>query len=209
MGEFSLALLTLAGCVFAASAAAKIRSRPAYRWFSAGLRETGLVPERLLPRAAAVLCAAEAVTGAGLIGAAVATAAGWPGGIVVAETAPATAAVLTGVLAVGVAAVIRRGTQARCACFGAGPRRPLGREHLARNLCLLAVLGADMAAASFGQRPAPAAAIVAAAAGVTASLLFIRWDDLVELFAPMPRSYIRSRPAADTPAVRQTDRAHR
>jgi hypothetical protein len=188
MGEFSLALLALAGCVFAVSAAAKMRSRSAYRSFRTGLRETGLVPERQLPRTAAVLCAAEAVTGAGLIAAAVSTAAAGPGASTVAETALAAAAVLTSVLAAGIATVIRRGTQARCACFGAGSGRPLGRVHLIRNLCLLAVLAAGMAASSLSQRPAPAGAIVAAAAGVTAALLFIRWDDLVELFAPMPGS---------------------
>ena len=49
LSEFSVAILILAACVFAASAAAKLHSRAAYRSFRAGLRETALMPERLLP----------------------------------------------------------------------------------------------------------------------------------------------------------------
>ncbi len=68
MDELSIGVLCLAGCVFAASVAAKLRSRPAYRSFRAGLGDTALVPGRLLPAVSAALCAAEAAIAAVLAG---------------------------------------------------------------------------------------------------------------------------------------------
>ena len=109
--------------------------------FRDGLRETGLVPGRLLPFTAAALCWVEAVTGAGLLAAAALTAVAASGAAPLAETVLAIAAWLTGVLAAGVAS--RRGSQARCACFGAVTSRPLNRAHLLRNLSLLAVVCAS------------------------------------------------------------------
>lgn len=201
MDDFSIAVLSLAGCVFAVSAAGKLRGRRAYRSFRDGLRETGLVPGRLLPTIAAVLCGAEAVIAATLITAGALTATATPGAKLLAESALAAAATLTAVLAAGVAAVVRRGTKARCACFGAGAGRPIGRAHLVRNLILLAVICAGLAAVMLTHgRPALAAAAVAAAAGVLAALVFIRWEDLTELFAPIPQ------PLAGTPGVRRSGR---
>ena len=51
VSEFSIVVLSLAGCVFAASAAAKLNGRLAYRSLRDGLGETGLIPARLLPAA--------------------------------------------------------------------------------------------------------------------------------------------------------------
>ena len=146
MAEFSVAILCLAGWVFAASAAMKLRSRWAYSSFRDGLRETGLVPGRLLPSIAAVLCWVEVAVAAGLLGAAALTAVAVSGAVPFAESVLGVAAGLTGVLAVGVAVVIRRGAHARCVCFGAGSSRPLGRAHLARNLSLMAVVCAGLGA---------------------------------------------------------------
>ena len=75
MSDFSVAVLCLAGCVFAVSAVAKLRNRPAYRSFREGLRETALVPESLLSATAAVLLGAEAVIAVSLLTVAVLTAA--------------------------------------------------------------------------------------------------------------------------------------
>lgn len=202
MGDFSIAVLSLAGCVFAASAAAKLHSPRAYRAFREGLRETGVAPGRLLPAITAALCAAEAIIAACLLTAGVLTAAAAPGAIVLAEAALAAAAGLTMVLMAAVAAVIRRGTEARCPCFGAGPSRPLGRVHLVRNLSLLAVVGAGLAGAMLAHgRPALAGMVVAAAAGALAALVFIRWEDLAELFAPIPRT-LAGAPAIQRPSRR-------
>ena len=49
MDDVLIALLCLTGCVFGTSSGAKLRGRTAYRAFRAGLGETGLVPDRLLP----------------------------------------------------------------------------------------------------------------------------------------------------------------
>jgi len=47
MGDFSIAALSLVGCVLAASAVTKLRSPRAYRAFREGLRETGVAPGRV------------------------------------------------------------------------------------------------------------------------------------------------------------------
>lgn len=202
MGEFSIAVLSLAGCVFAASAAAKFHSRQAYPSFRDGLSETRLFPGRLLSAAAASLSGAEAVIAAGLLAAAALTAAAAPSAAWITESALAAAAVLAATLVAGVAVVLRLGIHARCACFGAHASRPLGRVHLARNLSLLVVICAGSAGVPLAHgRPAPAGAVLAAAAGAVAALVFIRWEDLAELFAPIP-------PSMAAPAVRRPDRRH-
>lgn len=187
MSEFSVTVLILATCVFAASATAKLRSRAAYRSFRAGLRETALMSERLLPTAVAVLPGAEAVTAVGLATAAVLVVTAGTGANPAAEAALTVACLLTAALTAGVTLVIRRGTQARCACFGAGSTRPLGGAHLFRNLALLAVLAGGLASNPLGHgHPGPVGTLVAVTVGAVAALLFIRWEDLAELFAPIP-----------------------
>lgn len=187
MSEFSVAILILAACVFAASATAKLRSRAAYRTFRAGLRETALMPERLLPAAAAALPGAEAVTAAGLVTAAVLVATAGTGANPAAEAVLTVACLLTAALTAGVAVVIRRGTRARCACFGGGSARPLGGAHLFRNLALLAVLACGLVGNPMGHgHPGLVGTLVAVTAGAVAALVFICWEDLAELFAPIP-----------------------
>jgi hypothetical protein len=186
MSEVGFAILILGAWVFGASAIAKLRGRRAYRAFVAGLRESGLVPGAGLPAVAAALAGSEAVIAVGLAATA-ATAGVAPGHGVnaYAESALAAAAALTAVLAAGVGMAIHRGIQARCACFGARPGRPLGRPHLVRNLILLAALGTGLAAVPLAGGPGrPAAAALSAAAGSLAALLIIRWEDLADLFAP-------------------------
>jgi len=188
MDEVSIAVLALAGLVFAVSAGTKLASRRAFRAFRAGLAGTALIPRRVLRAAAALLAGAEALLAAGLLAATALTAAAAPGANWLAETALAAATGLTGVLAAGVAVVIRRSTRAGCACFGRHSVRPLGRPHLARNLSLMAVTWAGLAAVPLAHEPPPAAGtMLAVAAGTALALVFIRWDDLAELLAPLPR----------------------
>ena len=204
MGEFSVVVLSLAGCVFTASATAKLRGRQAHRSFRDGLGETKLIPLRLLPTVAAVLSAAEVVIAAGLVLGAGMTVAMAEGAALLAESALAAAAVLTAVLAIGVAVVVRRGTRARCACFGSGAVRQLGRVHLARNLCLLTVICAGLAGIPLARGHATTAgAVLAAPAGAVAALLFIRWDDLVGLFLPIAGAPAPAASHTPTPTVRQ------
>jgi len=197
MSEFSIIVLSLVGCVFTASAAAKLAGRAAYRAFRAGLGESRLIPARLLPAAAASLLAVEAALAATLLASAGLTAATAPAAARLAESALAGAAVLTAVLTAGVAVVIHRGTRARCACFGARSARPLGWVQLARNLCLLAVISGGLTGIPLARGHAPAAGAVLAAAGAVTALPFIRWDDIAGLFMPIATS------PAPAPAVRQ------
>ena len=191
MDDVLIAVLCLCGCVFGTSAAAKLRGRAVYRAFRAGLGETSLVPDLLLPLAAAALVAGEAVAAATLAAAVPAMVVAAPGAAALACCALATAAALTATLAAGVSTVIRRGTRARCACFGAGSDRPLSQVHLTRNLSLFAVIAAGLAVLPLaaGHVTVTSASLagggLAVATGAAASLLFIRWEDLAALFAPL------------------------
>lgn len=186
MTEVVIAALAVACCVYLASSTAKLRRRSAYRSFRAGLAETGLVSRRSLPATAAALAGGEALVTVSAAAAAGLTAANATGAAAVTAGALSLAIALTGVLAAGVAVIVRRGTRARCACFGSAADRPLGRPQLARNLGLLALLIAALACAarSHGQ-PAAGGAIVAVIVGAVAGILLIRVDDLVALFAPI------------------------
>jgi hypothetical protein len=77
----------------------------------------------------------------------------------------------------GIATALRRGVQVRCQCFGAAGST-LTAAHLIRNLVLLLVSGAGLAA-HLGAPPAPAAvAATAAVGGLVAGACITRWDDL-------------------------------
>jgi hypothetical protein len=194
--NFVIAVLTIAATVYGASAGAKLRGRHAYRSFRAGLAETALVPARRLPVTSAALVGAEAVV-AGLAIAALATTTLPTGAAVVADGALGGAAMLTSALGAGVAIVIRRGTRARCACFGSSSARPLGGAHLIRNAGLLVVLLAGLVSSELGHgRPGLAMAAVAVAVGGVAGLLLTRFDDLIELFKPIAQASTTTAQAA-------------
>jgi hypothetical protein len=189
MGEFSVAVLGLSGSIFAASAAAKLHSSRAYRSFRDGLRESRLLPRHLLFAAAALLAGAEVVVAAGLLAAVALTAAAAPVATRFAEAGLVAAAVLTMVLTAGVAVVLHHGTPARCACFGGRASRPLGSAHFVRNVGLLAAVCSGLASTLHAHgRPALIGTLLAAVTGAIAALLFTRWDDLIELFAPLSPS---------------------
>jgi len=78
------------------------------------------------------------------------------------------------------ARALRQGRRASCRCFGASAGS-IGPGHVARNGVLLTVTGLGLLPA--GGVPAPAGSAVAIAAGLTAALLIISFDDIVELFA--------------------------
>jgi hypothetical protein len=205
MTDWVITVLTIAATVYGASAGAKLRSRRAFLSFRAGLGETALMPGRRLSLTAVALAAGEAAV-AGLAIAAVGTATLLPGSAAISVAALAGATLLTSVLAAGVATVMRRGTRARCACFGSGSGRPLGGVHLIRNVSLLAVIVAGLTGGLGGLggglghgRPGLAGAAVAVVAGCVAGLLLARFDDLIALFTPIaPASTSAARTA--TPA---------
>lgn len=188
MGELLIAVLAGAACVFGASAAMKLRSREAYLAFRTGLGQTALVRPGCLPIVARLLVVAEA-------SAATALAAAVP--LVAASLSPARLASLLGlaisgavaaVLTIGVAVVIGRGVQAPCACFGTSSGRALGGAHLVRNCLLLAGIGTGLlAACGTGEgRVGAGGGTVAMLAGIIVALPLIGWEDLMDLFWPMP-----------------------
>jgi hypothetical protein len=192
MSELILAVLVLAACVYGTSSAVKLGSRRNYTAFRDGLAETLLVPQRLLRAVAAMLTGVEAAVAAGTAVAAILIGTGLRGARPAALAVLVCATVLASGLAAGVAMVIRTGTHAKCACFGARPSQPgreLGWLHLVRNLALLILLLTGLAASSAAAvtRPAPGPTLVAAAAGAVLALLAIMLDDLVALFAPLER----------------------
>jgi hypothetical protein len=183
-----IAVLALAAVVFGTSAGAKLRGRAAYAGFVAGLGESGLIAIRFLPAVAAVLAGAEVLIAVGATATAgYALAAEPPAAAALARIALLAAALLAGALSAGVAVLVRRGTRARCACFGSSSARPLGAQALARNLALLVVFVAGfLASVPSPQDPAIAGSLVALAGGGITGLLLVHLDDLVELFGGSP-----------------------
>lgn len=191
MAELVTAALMTAVVTYGMSATTKLRSGQAYRAYSAGLAATALVSRRLTGPVAAVLAGAEAAV-AGLCATALTmtflSRQGALAGPALTVAALAAAAALTAVLTAGVAVAVRRGVAAPCACFGSAGRAPLSGVHLTRNACLLAVLVAGAVGAGIERwQPGPAAAALAAAAGGVSALLLTRLDDLTALFGTAAR----------------------
>ena len=200
MTEIVIGVLALAAVVFGTSAGAKLRGRAAYRDYVAGLGETGLISGRFVRATAAVLAGAEVLTAVGAAGAgAYAPAISAHGTSALAASKLAASelagseltpsvllggAVLAGALSTGVAIIVRRGTRARCACFGSASARPLGGAALVRNLALLVVLAAGSLASVLSRGDAAlAGSLVAIAGGGIVGLLFVHLEDVAELFS--------------------------
>lgn len=155
----------LLAVVFGWSAAGKLRSPAAFGEFA---RSLAPLVRRYTP--AAVLLTAAEVALAPLV----LVAPAWGFGL---------ACVLLAVLAAGVLVVVRRRLAVRCRCFGAGGGQ-LGVRHAVRNLVLLAVGAAGLAATVAGPAGSTAVgALLAAGAAVVLATLVNHLDDVVELFA--------------------------
>ena len=206
--ELIIALLAMGACVYGGSAAAKLRSQRAYRSFRAGLAETALVPRRRLAAVAAILTGCEVAVAVGMASGAALAVTSARGAIVVAESAFGGALALTVVLAAGIAMVMRRGTRARCACFGSRSARPLGGAHLIRNAGLGVLLAVGLAgevgeageAIRHGQESLAGSAL-AVVAGVIAGIVLIHLDDLIALFTPVSAAHA-ARPVSPVSAAR-------
>ncbi|MEU0563642.1 MauE/DoxX family redox-associated membrane protein [Dactylosporangium sp. NPDC006015] len=198
MSYLSLGLLAALGCVFAASAWSKLRSRAAQQAFAESLRPVPLVPAGHVTGVAMAATVAEAGLVAGLAAAAVAVTGGWPPARPLTMTVLALTGALLAVFTTGVALAVRRGTGARCACFGAA-ERPLSARHLVRNGLLLAATGtAALGIAMTRTQPLDlAGTAVALTTGAVCGLLVIRLDDLVDLFTPPPARRPAARPGQD------------
>lgn len=158
------------------SAHSKLRSRPALAGFAASTVAMRIVPRRWSVPLALATGVAEAATVVLLAFPATATA-----GLV------AAAALLVAFTA-AIGWSLLRGARAPCRCFGAS-RTPLGAPQLLRNLALVGVCGAALAA---GARPAgalhPAGVVVALGAAAVAMALVLLLDQAVELLRDPPRA---------------------
>ncbi|MGW4498777.1 MauE/DoxX family redox-associated membrane protein [Micromonospora sp. NPDC004336] len=170
---FGRCLLAL---VFLASAAGKLRGRPAFRAFADSLRTMDLLPARTVVPVAGAVVAAEAVVPVLLL-------APLPG-VAVTTAGFALAVALLVAFTVAIAAVLSRGTQASCRCFGEAAAAPFGRHHLARNVVLTVVAGIGVYAASGDPGITVRAAALSVPLGVVGALVVVRLDDLVALFSP-------------------------
>ncbi|MFE6223729.1 MauE/DoxX family redox-associated membrane protein [Streptomyces sp. NPDC057854] len=151
-----LAVRCLVAVVFAASALGKARAPGEFR---ATVRDMRVVPRRLTgPVAAAVPVLEVALAAAVWVPALTTWAFALSFGLIAAFTA-------------ALAAVLRRGIDASCSCFGASRTR-VGPAHLVRNAVLLAATAAGLLAAlaAGGPGPVPAAGALDAT-GVFVSLL--------------------------------------
>jgi hypothetical protein len=186
MAEVVIAVLSAACCLYLVAATAKLHRRSAYSSFQAGLAETGLISRRLLPAAAAALVACEALVAVGAAVAAALTSVNATGAAAVTDSALGLAIALTSILAAGIAVILRRGTSARCACFGSAANRPLGGPQLARDLGLLVLLVVALGCSQPGHGQPPAgAATIAVLAGAVTGVVLIGFDDLIGLFVPL------------------------
>lgn len=166
LSAVALACRVLLIVVFAVAVTGKIKN---FRDFTASVRQ--LAPN--LPRRpiAMLVVALEAV-------------------IVVTLAVPVTAVAQAGLVLAGgllaafgvaIAAALRRGAAEPCRCFGHSAT-PLGPRHVVRNVVLVAVAGAGLAASTAGGSGSVAAWVVAGAAGALAGLLVVIADDVLDLF---------------------------
>jgi hypothetical protein len=191
----TVGLVSVLCLVFAVSAISKLRSRTGWRAFVTSLRDLGLLPGRLVAPVAVLVAGAEVVLAIGLACTPLGALLDAPWWRPVGIAAVVATLLLLSVLTVGIRAALRRGSVARCACFGRAGR-PLSRWHLVRNgLLLLVAAGALAGLVLAGDGPVqPPGVLVAVLAGAVIAPLLIRLDDLVELFTPV--GAVRPNPSA-------------
>jgi hypothetical protein len=170
MAYLALACRCLTGLVFAVSAFSKLRSRSAFREFTAWLAGLPVPLARSRPaKVAAAMATAE-------VAIVVLAALPWT-----ARAALVLAAIVLATFTAGTWLAIARGAGAPCQCFGTSAT-PLGPRHVMRNalLCAAAVAGA-VATGAGGTRPA--GIVLSLMAGLTIAMFAVFLDDLAALFS--------------------------
>ncbi|MGW6393549.1 MauE/DoxX family redox-associated membrane protein [Streptomyces sp. NPDC055103] len=166
-----MACRVLLALVFLVSAAGKLRGRRAFGGFVAETRAWRLLPSGAVTAVAAGVAVAEAAVPVLLAVPATARAGASAAGLLVA------------VFTAGVVVTRRRGTAARCACFGRASA-PLGRRHVVRNVLLLGA--AAVALVPVREPVAAAPLLVAVGAGALGALLVTTLDEIAGLFSTLP-----------------------
>jgi hypothetical protein len=168
MTYLELACRSLIALVFCVSAISKIRTVGTFSDFNAWLAGMPVVPKRGHTAAAVVFVGGELL----IVGCLIIPAANGLGFLL--------AAVLLVAFSAGIYLAMRQELRQPCLCFGVSTL-PLGWPHIARNVGLFCVaLVGFLATGSVGARPAGIAISVSAA--LVLALLFIFFDDLVDLF---------------------------
>ncbi|MFJ4585173.1 MauE/DoxX family redox-associated membrane protein [Streptomyces echinatus] len=193
LGHVLLGCSILLGVVFTVSTASKVRDRTSFVAFIRSVWQLRLLPDRWVSSVATGVVAAEAVVPVALLVGHV--------GVLLDGWSPWRALVAAGLglglllLLVFTAVIVRatrQGIRAACRCFGSSGA-PLGMRHVVRNVLLaaLATTGAVVALGAEQGSVGPLGSVVAAAAGALLALVFVVFDDMVELFVP---SSIASQP---------------
>jgi hypothetical protein len=158
--------------VFAISAVGKVRTAPVRVAFRRSLADMAVLPARVVGTVAAAVPVVEAV-------------------VVVLIVVPSTAVLGCGLalallvtFTTGIVIVLRRGTRARCLCFGT-TERAYGPRQLVRNGLLAAA--ALVGALTNGHPIDLPGALIAIATGILAALVLVTFDELLDLFATPAR----------------------
>lgn len=154
--------------LFLLAAGSKTWSATARRAFAAWVGDLGLVPSRHAGAVAKAAVAAEWTVAALLL-------TPW------APVAFALAAALLAGFAAATAVVVRRGTRAKCLCFGSSAA-VLGRRHVVRDAALAAAAAAGAGLGSAALPPAAGIAVFGAA-GCAVALAVVLLDEFLELFS--------------------------
>jgi hypothetical protein len=165
----------LIGVVFLLSAWSKLPVADRFRQFAGSLAAMRLLPERLVGPVAAGVVAAEAAVPLLLLPLPVRA---------LAVAGFALAAVLLLGFAVAIVAVLRRGVQASCRCFGGSREARFRPHHVVRNLVLVAVAGLGLGAALLQPSVPWQVLALAVPPAFIAAVLVTHLDDVVDLFAP-------------------------
>ncbi|MBW8805290.1 MAG: hypothetical protein JF587_15795 [Catenulisporales bacterium] len=168
MQSFALGLRAAFFVLFLVAAGSKMRSSAARQGFVRWVGDLAVVPQSAAGTVAQLTIALETVIAVLLL-------TPW------APVAFALAALVLAGFAVATAVVVRRGTQARCLCFGASPA-VLGRRHVVRDGALAAVAAAGIGLGGAALPPAAGIA-VAGAAGCSLALAVVLLDEFLELFS--------------------------
>lgn len=168
-GCLSVGIRTLVVIIFAAALIGKLRSREAVASFVTWVAELRIVDARRARLSAYAILAVE-TSAVGLVLVPRTTVLGL-----------ALVAVSMCVFAVATGRLVRRGTRARCQCFGR-PGATLSRRHVARDASIALLAVAGIAMSRIAAPPAPGIALgIAAGLLVAAVVLFL--DDIAALFA--------------------------
>jgi hypothetical protein len=175
VGYLSLALRVGLAFVFVAALIGKLSGRGAVIAFKGMLADIDVPPRLIGPAGIGILAAEFTVVAlipwerTGLVGSLIAV-------------------VLLALFSGTLARAVRRGSRARCRCFGSRSRR-LGGIHIVRNvlLVIVAMVGAMATSLAGGQALHPIGVILSVALAAPGALIIVLWEDLAVVLRGLTR----------------------